>query len=82
MEKIDIILWVLSGGFGLMLVMWHNLNTKIEKLEDKVDGIDKDLQQVNTKIAVMESKTNDISVNVSHLMWHSQAIPPKDAQEE
>lgn len=82
MEKIDIILWVLSGGFGLMLVMWHFINNHMEKQETKVDNIQKDLQHINTKIAVMESKIADISSNVNHLMWHHQSIPSREAEEQ
>lgn len=41
MEKIDIVLWVMSGGFALMLVMWHFLNQKIDRLDDKVTDIDR-----------------------------------------
>lgn len=82
MDKIDIILWVLSGGFGLMLVMWHFLNSHMERQDKKIDGIEKDLQQLNTKVAVIESKITDISSNVSHLMWHHQSLPQKEAEEQ
>ncbi len=45
MEKIDIISWVLGSGlslmFGLMLVMWHNLNHQMDKLDEKVTDIDR-----------------------------------------
>lgn len=81
MDKIDIILWVLSGGFGLMLIMWHNLHSRSDKVEIKIEGIEKELQQLNTKVAVIESKLSDISANVSHLMWHNQ-LSHRDAQEE
>lgn len=82
MDKIDIILWVLSGGFGLMLVMWHFLNSHMERQDKKIDGIEKDLQLLNTKVAVIESKITDISSNVSYLMWHHQSLPQKEAEEQ
>ena len=102
MDKIDIILWVLSGGFGLMLVMWHFVNShlerqdqkiekldqkiekldqKIEKLDQKLNNFEKDIQQLSTKVAVIESKLVDINSNVSHLMWHHQALPQREAEQ-
>jgi len=47
-----------------------------------VEDIKKDLQNQGTKIAIIESKLTDISSNVSHLMWHHQALPTKDVQEQ
>ena len=89
MDKIDIILWILGGGFVLMLVMWHNMNNrydklenKIDRLENKIDNIEKDVQQLNTRIAVIESRLSDISTNVNHLMWYQQTLPTKDGQEQ
>jgi hypothetical protein len=43
MDKLDIILWVLGGGFALMLVMWHSLTSRFDKLEEKVTDIDRRL---------------------------------------
>lgn len=52
------------------------------KLDSKLDPIEKDLVQINTKIAVMESRLADISTNVTYLMWHQQALPQKDVEEQ
>lgn len=49
---------------------------------NKLDSMEKDIQQLNTRMAVVESRLNDISTNVTHLMWHSQAFPHKEVQEE
>lgn len=88
MEKIDIILWVLSGGFGLMLVMWHFLNNqienqdkKLEKLDERFNKFDERLHAVETRVAIIETKLTDVSNNISHLMWHHQALPSKEAEE-
>lgn len=54
MEKIDIVLWIMSGGFGLMLVMWNSMNkrmddmdrgltARLDKLDEKVTDIDRRL---------------------------------------
>lgn len=44
----------------------------------KIDPIEKDLIQMNTRIAVIESRLSDISNNVMHLMWQSQLPPSKE----
>ena len=74
-----------------------DLNTKIDKLDNKtdkavldinakldskIDPLEKDLIQMNTRMAVIESRLSDISTNVTHLMWHNQAIPPKEELKE
>jgi len=41
MEKIDLILWILGGGFGLMIVMWNTLNSRLEKIDEKLTDVDR-----------------------------------------
>jgi hypothetical protein len=83
MEKIDLILWIVSGGFGLMLVMWHTLNkriddvkvgleSRIDKLDNKVDRLDERLRTIDTHVAVIEN-------NLTHLMWREHLPPAKEA---
>lgn len=79
MDKIDIILWIIGGGFALMLIMWQNLMSKLDKIETKIDDVDKNLQGVITKVAVAENNIADIKINVGYLMWHEQ---PKDIKEK
>lgn len=47
MEKIDIVLWAMAGGFsiifGLLLVVWTTLWKAIGKLDEKVTDIDRRL---------------------------------------
>ena len=50
MDKIDIILWVMSGGFGLMLVMWHGLNNRMDKLDDRMDKIESRIDKVGDDV--------------------------------
>jgi predicted nucleic acid-binding Zn-ribbon protein len=52
------------------------------KLDSKIDPLEKDLIQMNTRMAVIESRLSDISTNVTYLMWHNQAIPPKEELKE
>jgi predicted nucleic acid-binding Zn-ribbon protein len=55
----------------------EEIKTVENKLTDKISDLQKELQQTNTRVAVIESKLSDISNNVSHLMWYSQSMPPK-----
>jgi hypothetical protein len=43
MEKIDLVLYLIGGGFSLMLVMWHSLNSRIDKLDEKLTDVDRRL---------------------------------------
>ena len=52
------------------------------KLDSKIDPLEKDLIQMNTRMAVIETRLADISTNVTYLMWHNQAIPPKEELKE
>ena len=48
----------------------------------KIDSLDKNVQNMTTRMAVFESKLTDISTNVTHLMWHNQTYPFKELKEE
>jgi hypothetical protein len=82
---------------GIFIFLWNNLSKRIDdlsgkvdrnevkfnaKLDSKIDPIEKDLIQINTRIAVIESRLGDISTNVTYLMWHQQAISPKEEIKE
>ena len=68
MEKIDIILWVVSGGFSLMLVMWHFLNQKIEDVEDKLTKKIEDVEdKLTKKIDKLDEKVTDIDRRVCRM---------------
>lgn len=58
MEKIDIVLWVLGGGFALMLVMWHSLNKRIDGVEvslsGRIDKLDEKLTDVDRRLCRLE----------------------------
>ena len=47
MEKIDLVLWFMGAGFSvmftMMLMMWSSINSRIEKLDEKVTDIDRRL---------------------------------------
>jgi hypothetical protein len=81
-EKIDIVLWVMSGGFGLMLVMWHGLNSRMDKIEEELKELNTRLTSLESKVAVLESKMADVSINVTHLMWINQTQVQKEVKEK
>jgi len=64
MEKIDIVLWVMSGGFSLMLIMWGTLNTRIEKCEEKLNSR---MDAIEKKIDKLDEKVTDIDRRVCRI---------------
>ncbi len=64
MEKIDILLWVISGGFSLMLVMWHFMNSKMEKgfdgVSEEIKGIRQEIKEVRQEIKEVEREMHNI----------------------
>lgn len=54
MEKLDIILWAMGGGFAalfaLMGFMWSALNSKFDKIDQKFDKIDEKFDKLETKV--------------------------------
>ena len=60
MEKIDILLWVMGGGFALMLAMWNNIHNSISgsesRLTKRIDDQGKKIDEVNTKVAELDKR--------------------------
>ena len=54
MDKIDIVLWVMSGGFGLMLIMWHSLNSRMDRIENRLDKIDEKITDIDRRLCRLE----------------------------
>lgn len=58
MEKLDLILWIISGGFavnfGLMLVMWNALNNRIDSLEKRVDKLSEKVEDIDRRLCRIE----------------------------
>ena len=61
---------------------FEKIEERFEKIDGRFSNIEREIQVINTRIAVMESRLNDISTNVTHLMWHHQALPHKEVKEE
>jgi hypothetical protein len=68
MEKIDLILFVISGGFainfGLMLVMWNSLSKRIDGTDSKIDNVD---FRLSNKIDKLDEKLTDVDRRLCRL---------------
>ena len=58
MDKLDIILWILAGGFsisfGIMRMVWNSINSRFDKQDSKFDRINLDIKEVRSSINRME----------------------------
>ena len=62
MDKLDIILWAMGGGFtlvfGLMLAMWNSINKQYSDLtnrfESRMDKFDEKLTDIDRRLCRME----------------------------
>lgn len=55
MEKIDIILWIMGGGFALMLVMWNNLHHSINDQGKKIDEANMRISEIDKRLYGIET---------------------------
>ncbi len=67
MEKIDILIFVVSIGLSfqtaLILVMWNNLNNRIDKLDEKFEG---KIDKLDVKITDIDKRVFSIE-NMLHM---------------
>lgn len=68
---------------------FKSIEEKLVSMDTRLSNVEREIQGLNTRVAVIESRmtgleirANDISTNVTHLMWHHQALPQKEAKEE
>ncbi len=58
MEKIDIVLWIISSGFGfffaLMLVMWTSINSRFEKIDERLEKIETQMNNIDKRLYAVE----------------------------
>lgn len=61
MEKIDILLWVVGGGFtlsfALMSFMWSSINGRVDRVETRINDVEKSL---TTRIDKLDEKLTDV----------------------
>lgn len=62
MDKIDLVLWVVGGGFtiyfGILISMWGSINSKIDgldqRLSNKIDKLDEKVTDIDRRICRLE----------------------------
>ena len=58
MEKLDIILWILSGAcaffFGLMIIMWNRLNQRLDKIDHRLDKLEEGVDDIDHRLCRLE----------------------------
>jgi len=58
MDKIDILLWLVSTGFFLMIFILYFINEKIQRVEDrlerKIDKLDEKVTTIDRTVYRME----------------------------
>lgn len=58
MDKLDIILWVMGGGFtfmfGLMMTMWSSLNGRMDRIEQKLEKLDEKVTDIDRRLCRLE----------------------------
>ena len=68
MDPIDMILWIMSGGFAgmfsLMLVMWNSLNKRIDQIGSDLERID---SKLSNKIDKLDEKLTDVDRRLCRL---------------
>lgn len=54
MEKIDLVLFITTCGFGLMLVMWQSVNKRIDGIAGKIDKLDEKVTDIDRRVCRIE----------------------------
>lgn len=58
MEKIDILLWAIGGGFtlifALLCIMWNNMNHRFDKVDQRFNKIDETIQDIDRRLCRLE----------------------------
>ena len=58
MEKIDLLLAVMLGGFGLvlslMIVMWNSLNKRFDRVEVRIERLSEDSHCIHNRVCRIE----------------------------
>lgn len=58
MEKFDIVLWVFGVGFtftfGVVILLWNNMNQKMDRMDHKIDKLDEKLTDVDRRLCRLE----------------------------
>lgn len=58
MEKLDLILWIMSAGFsinfGLFLLMWNHFNNRFDKIDNRFDKLEEKVTDIDRRLCRLE----------------------------
>jgi hypothetical protein len=54
MEKLDVILWVLGGGFVLLGAMWKHINGQFDKVDGRFDKLEEKVTDIDRRLCRLE----------------------------
>lgn len=58
MDKLDVVIWVLSSGFTLMFVlmatMWHSLGSRFDRVDQRIDKLDEKVTDIDRRLCRLE----------------------------
>lgn len=58
MDKLDLVLWVMSGGFSvifaLMIIMWNSLNNRMDSIECRLEKLDEKITDIDRRLCRLE----------------------------
>lgn len=65
MEKLDILLWAVSGGFTLnfvlLAIVWKSLNNRIDRLENRIERLDEKVTDIDRRLCRLEGAFSSFS---------------------
>ncbi len=60
MDNVNIILWIMSAGFGLnfalMIIIWNSTNARFDRIDDKFNRVDDRFNRMDDKIAELDKR--------------------------
>lgn len=63
-NQLTILLWVIGGGFGvtfgLMAMMWNNMNSRFDKVDERFGKVDDRFDRIETRLTRIENDMIEI----------------------
>lgn len=57
-QQLNLLLWVISGGFGvtfaLLVFLWNSLNSRIDRLENRIDRLEQRFERLEGRMTLLE----------------------------
>ena len=68
MEKIDILLWIIGGGFALMLVMWNSLHHSMCEQTKRIDETSAALgKRIDETSAALGKRIDETNMKIAEI---------------